>query len=148
MSGGAREFRAILKLRAAARRRVQSESRSLAELERARSDALQSLDRLEAAIRTEEAVALGRTDVSFRDFAAYLNGAAANRSALLQSCRTLDAEIAAKRQAVVEAEIEVRKLDHLAGQFEERFRKARRKKEGEALDEAGRRSHNLRRSVG
>lgn len=146
MSGGAQEFRALLKLRAVARRLVEAEARSLAELARARTDALQSLDRLEAVIRTEEAVALGRMDVGFRDFAAYLAGASAKRTALLQSCRTLDAEIEAKREAVVKAEIEVKKLDHLAGQFETKVRKTRRKKDGEALDEAGRRTHGRRRS--
>lgn len=148
MSGGTREFRALLKLRAAARRLVQSESRSLWEFERARSDALQSLDRLEAAIRTEEAIALGRTDVGFRDFAAYLAGAAEKRTVLMQSCRTLEVEIAARRQAVIEAEIEVKKLDHVASQFAGRLRKVGRKKEGETLDEAGRRNHNSKRSAG
>jgi flagellar export protein FliJ len=148
MSESVREFRALLKLRAIARRLVQSESRALTELERARTDALASLERLEAAIRTEEAVALGRTDVSFRTFAAYLSGAAAKRSALLQSCRLLDAEMDAKRQAVLEAEIEVKKLDHLADQFEGRRRKSRHKRDAEALDDAGRRSRRLRRAAG
>ncbi len=148
MNNGAKEFRALLKLRAVARRHVQSASRSLTELERARTDALQSLERLEAAIRTEEAVALGRTDVGFRDFAAYLAGAAAKRTALLHSCRMLDREIDAKRRAVADAEIEVRKFDHLVGQIEGRLRKSRQKTEDAALDDVGRRSRSVRRSAG
>ncbi len=143
-----REIRALLRLRAMARRNVQVESRFLADLERARSDALLSLENLEAVIRTEETVALGRTEVGFRDFAAYLAGAAAKRTALLQSCRILDAEIATKRQAVVESEIDVKKLDHLTSQLEGRLRKTRRKKEDDGLDEAGLRSHAQRRSAG
>lgn len=148
MSDGARQFRALLKMRAVARRSLASAAQSLAGLERAKADVRQSLDRLDAAIRTEEAVALGRADVGFRDFAAYLSGAASKRTALIQSGRTLDAEIATMCAAVLEAEIELKKLDYLTDQFEARIRKSLRKREAVALDDAGRRSHSLRRTAG
>lgn len=148
MSEGARQFRATLKLRSVARRTLASATRSLIELERAKTDVLQSLDRLESAIRKEEAVALGRTDVGFRDFAAYLSGAAAKRTALLQSGRMLDGEIAAMRETVIGAEIDLKKFDYLADEFEARLRKRLRKQESILLDDVGRRSHARRRTIG
>ena len=145
MSYGLRQFRAMLKLRAIARKNLEFAARALADAERARNGVLQSLDRLEAAIRTEEAVALGRTEVGFRDFAAYLAGASLKRTALHQSRQTLDAEIAALREAVLTAEIELKKFDFLTGQFEARLQKRLRKEQADVLDEAGRQRHALRR---
>lgn len=144
MSEGVRHYRGLLKLRGVARRAAETAARSLSDLEKAKSDALAALERLDAVIRKEEAVALGRTDIGFRDFASYLEGASAKRAALLQSCRTLDDEIAAARAGVLEAEIEFRKFDHLAAQFEKRILKSRQKKLGEILDDAGRRGHAQR----
>ncbi len=144
MKGGERKLRALLKLRAVARRQVTAAARTLAGLEQARGEAMRSLERLEAAIRTEETVALGRAEIGFRDFAAFLAGAAAKREALLQSCRSLDHEINGSREALHAAEIERRKFDHLVDQVAARRRANANKREVALLDEAGRRGRGSR----
>lgn len=136
---GSVHYKGLLKLLLAARREAERSARFLTDLERSRQDAAGSLDRLDAAIREEEAVALGRADIGFRDFAGYLAGAAAKRAALLQSCRALDAEIVAAREALTSAEIERRKLDHLVDLVAAAIRSQRRKRENSLLDDAGRR---------
>jgi flagellar biosynthesis chaperone FliJ len=134
-----RQYRSLLKLLAVARRTAEAERRKLVEREAARASAADALERLEAAIRTEEAVALGRTEIGFRDLAGYLAGAGSKRAALIETCRALDGEIAAAREAVSLAEVERRKLDHLVERAADTLRKRRDKKEAAALDEAGRR---------
>jgi flagellar export protein FliJ len=144
----ARQFRALLKLRAVARRHSESAARNLAELERTRSSALLSLDRLESTVRTEEAAALKHSNGGFRELAAYLDGVSVKRAALLQSCRSLETEIASACEALVEAEIERRKLDFLVDQYGARSRKRRQKQEGDLLDDAGRRLQRRLRTTG
>lgn len=139
MNDSTRHYRGILKLLAVARREAEAASRRLADLEGARASAGDALGRLEAAIRTEEAVALGRTEIGFRDLAGYLAGAAAKRDALIATCRALDGQIAAAREALTAAEIERRKLDHLRDLQAVALRKRRDKREGALLEEAGRR---------
>ncbi|MDZ7628208.1 MAG: hypothetical protein U5J99_07335 [Parvularculaceae bacterium] len=134
----------LLKLLAIARRNGDSQALALADLETSRRDAAAALDRLEAAIRTEEAVALGRTEIGFRDFAGYLAGATAKRAAILASCRTLDEAIAGARARLKAAEIERKKLEHLVGLAAAGLKKRRDKREGAMLDDAGRR-RNARR---
>jgi hypothetical protein len=139
MNNAMRQYRGLMKLLAVARRTSEGQRRRVDELEGARASAGDALHRLEAAIRTEEAVALGRTEIGFRDLAGYLAGAAAKREALLATCRALDAEIAAAREALTAAEIERRKLDHLCDLRAAALRKRRDKREGALLEEAGRR---------
>jgi flagellar export protein FliJ len=134
-----RHLRGLLKLLGLARRGVEAAGRALADLDRSRRHAGDALERLEAAIRTEEAVALGQTEIAFRDFAGYLAGAGAKRAALVETCRTLDAQIAAAKAALVAAEIERRKLDHLVDLAAGMLKKRRAQRENAALDEAGRR---------
>ena len=139
MSDTTRRYRGLLKLMALARRSAETASRRLAELEASRRSVGKALDLLEAAIRTEEAVALGRTEIPFRDLAGYLAGAAEKRAGLMATCRSLDAEISAAREALAAAEVERRKLDHLADLRAERLRKRRAKRESLLLEDAGRR---------
>ncbi len=139
MNDAARHVRGLLKLLAVARRSSDAASLTLANLERSRQDAVAALEQLEAAIRNEEAVALGLTEIGFRDFAGYLAGAGVKRSAILATCRSLDAEIAGAKDALVVAEIERRKLDHLADLAAAALKKRRDKRENALLDEAGRR---------
>ena len=95
-------------------------------------------------MRTEEAVALGRTEIGFRELAGYLAGADAKRASIIATCRSLDAEIAAARDALTSAEIERRKLSHLADLCAAADRKSRDKREAKFLDDAGRRSPTSR----
>lgn len=148
MSGGERQVRAFLKLRAVARRQATAAARSLAGLEAALAETTRSLEMLEAAIRTEESVALGRAEIGFHDFAAFLTGAAAKREALLRSRHTLDREIEASREALRAAEIERRKFDHLVDQIAAQRRASTRRREGAILDEAGRRGRGSRSAPG
>jgi flagellar export protein FliJ len=134
-----REHRSLLKLLALARRTAETASHRVADIEASRRSAHEALERLEAAIRTEEAVALGRTEIGFRDLAGYLAGAASKRSALIATCRSLDAEAAAAREALTAAEIERRKLGHLADLRAALLRKRRARRDQSQLDDAGRR---------
>lgn len=140
MSVGMRQFRALLKLRAVAGRSVEAAARSLKDLEQARAEAGRALDRLEAAIRLEETIALGRAEIGFRDFAAYLTGAAAKREAIIASCRSLEREIAAQREVLAAADLERRQFDHLVDQIAVSIRQRRQKAENARLDDAGRRA--------
>lgn len=139
MSAALGDSKGLIKLLSLARRSAESASRRLADLEAARRSAGDALERLEAAIRTEEAVALGRTEIGFRDLAGYLVGAASKRESIIATCRSLDAEIAAAREALTDAEIERRKLRHLADLSADAVRKIREKRERALLDDAGRR---------
>lgn len=139
MNNALRDYRGLMKLLAVARREAEAAGRRLVDLESSRKGAGDALDRFEAAIRTEEAVALGRTEIGFRDLAGYLAGAGPKRAALIATCRSLDAEIDAARKALAAAEVERRKLDHLADLRAEALRKRRDKREGALLEEAGRR---------
>lgn len=134
-----RHYRGLLKLLAVARREADGASRRLADLEASRMSAAAALERLETAIRTEEAVALGRTEIGFRDLAGYLAGAAAKRDTLIATCRSFEAEIAVAREVLTAAEIERRKLDHLRDLQATALRKRRGKREGALLEESGRR---------
>ncbi len=145
MNDGTRQYRGLLKLLALARRESEGCRRRVDELEALRAGAEDALDRLEAAIRTEEAVALGRTEIGFRDLASYLAGAAAKRDALVSTCRALNSDIVAAREALAAAEIERRKLDHLCDLQATALRKRRDKREGALLEEAGRRLAVVRR---
>jgi hypothetical protein len=139
MNDSMRQYRGLLKLLAVARREAESQRRRVDDLEGSRASAGDALRRLEAAIRTEEAVALGRTEIGFRDLAGYLAGASAKREALLATCRALDVEIAVAREALTAAEIERRKFDHLCDLQAAALRKRRDKREGVLLEEVGRR---------
>lgn len=144
MNDADRHQRGLLKLLAVARRAVEAAGRTIGDLEAARKSAGDALEKLEAAIRTEEAVALGRTEIGFRDLAGYLAGAGAKRAALITTCRSLDAELAAAREALTDAEIERRKLSHLADLRADALRKRRDKRDGVLLDDAGRRRIDAR----
>ncbi len=139
MTDAPRQYRGLLRLLAVARRAAETASRAVADLEASRRTAEDAIEKLEVAIRTEEAVALGRTEIGFRDLAGYLAGAGSKRAALLATCRSLDAEIGAARKTLTEVEIERRKLGHLASVQSEAMRKRRDKREGALLDDAGRR---------
>ena len=138
MSDTTRRHRGLVKLMALARRSAEAASRRLAELEASRLGVGKALDLLEAAIRTEEAVALGRTEIGFRDLAGYLAGASEKRAGLIATCRSLDAEISVARETLALAEVERRKLDHLADLRAETLRKRRAKRESLLLEDAGR----------
>lgn len=144
MNNAWRDPRGLMKVLAVARRAAETASRKLADAESSRKSAGDALDRFEAAIRTEEAVALGRTEIGFRDLAGYLAGAVQKRAAMIATCRSLDAEIDAAREALAAAEVERRKLSHLADLHAEAVRKRRDKREGALLEEAGRRLTSAR----
>lgn len=139
MSEEFNHHRGLLKLLAIARRNQESEALALADLEAARRETAAALDRLEAAIRMEEAVALGRTEIGFRDFAGYLAGATAKRDAILASNRTLDAGIAGAKARLRLADIERKKLEHLVDLAAAALKKRRQRRDGAMLDDAGRR---------
>lgn len=132
-------YRGLLKLLSVARRTAEGARLTLAERQKALARAEEALAGLEAAIRTEETVALGRTEIGFRDLAGYLAGAEAKRAALIATCRALEGEISVAREAITAAEIERRKLDHLTDLAAEALRKKRDKREVARLDDAGRR---------
>lgn len=139
MNDTTRHLRGLLKLLSLARRHVDAAGLRLTSLERSKSDVSDALALLEAAIRSEEAVALGRTEITFRDFAGYLAGAGAKRLSLVETCRSIDAEIDAARAALVAAELERRKLEHLVDLAATALKKRRAKRDNAKLDDAGRR---------
>lgn len=144
MNDPIRDHRGLLKLLAVARRTAETASRRLADLQSSRRTAGEALDTLEAAIRTEEAVALGRTEIGFRDLAGYLSGAASKRKTMIATCCALDAEIDAAREALISAEVERRKLEHLANLRAEIVRRRRNRRDGALLEETGRRLTSVR----
>lgn len=138
MMGDLRRYKSLLKLLKIARRNAERASRALGDLQSSKSAAEAALARLDTAIRAEEEVALGRTEIAFLDLAGYLAGAAQKRAALQGTCDGLTKEIAAASAALAACELERRKLEHLADLMAQDLRKDRLKRDNALLDDAGR----------
>ncbi|MFN0022776.1 MAG: hypothetical protein ACKVS5_02650 [Parvularculaceae bacterium] len=139
MTGDLRRYKSLLKLLKVARHNAERASRALGDLHASKSGVEAALARLDTAIRAEEEVALGRTEIGFLDLAGYLAGAAQKRAALRATSDGLTAEIAAAGAALEACELERRKLEHLADLMAQDLRKARLKRDNTLLDDAGRR---------
>lgn len=130
-----REEKALAQLRRLAAGRADELRAHLADLEGAKRSAQASLDWLEQAVGAEK-TAQGASLPAIVDFQRFLEGADMKRKSLEATRDGLTGEIAKVAPLIVEAAIEIRKLDHLVAIKAEAAIRARAVAEAAAQDEA------------
>lgn len=138
MIGDEKTDHSLSRLLKQSRLRAEEMGAHVADLQAARASVSVLLNRLDEAVRAEEAAAVGEASINLADLARYLEGAAIKRAALAQTCERLDLEIAAARQQLDEAFIEMKKLEHLIGISKRVAQRRRSRSELAAIDDVAR----------
>ena len=135
MKNARRDDANLTKLIKIAKVAVEDCQRHLADLETAKQSATASLDWLGQSVRTEEAAFNAASGSDVVSLAAFRNGTAEKRKALEATITTLVCEIEEGRDALREAQTELRKLQHLVELRQRAHRKKVSKNEAAQIDE-------------